>query len=134
MGLIGQIESIGHILLTTNLAASSGALAAVIVAYFSWNKFDLPMTLNGALGGLVSITAGCSMISPANSILIGALAGIIVFYSTLLLERLKIDDVVGAFPVHGLCGIWGTACVGLFAYGEKKDSSIVVTFLFSLIS
>jgi len=120
MGLIGQIESIGHILLTTNLAASSGALAAVIVAYFSWNKFDLPVTLNGALGGLVSITAGCSMISPANSILIGALAGIIVFYSTLLLERLKIDDVVGAFPVHGLCGIWGTACVGLFAYGEKK--------------
>ena len=72
------------------------------------------------MGGLVAITAGCSTISPVNSIFVGITAGAVVFYATLLLERFKIDDVVGAFPVHGLCGILGTACVGLFSFGDRK--------------
>lgn len=120
MGIVGQIENIGSIILTTNLSAAAGALSAMIVSFCYWRKFDLPMTLNGALGGLVSITAGCSMISPVCSLFVGGLAGIIIFYSTILLEKLKIDDVVGAFPVHGLCGIWGTGCVGLFSFADKK--------------
>lgn len=115
MGLVGNEELVGHILLTTNLAAATGALIAMIISYLKEDKFDLPMTLNGALAGLVGVTAGCAFIDYSGAVIIGAVSGGLVYYSTLWLEKFQIDDVVGAFPVHGICGLWGTIAIGLFA-------------------
>ena len=107
--------SIGRIAVTTNLAAAAGAVAAMITAWLSMKKPDASMTLNGALAGLVAITAGCATVSPLGAIFIGLIAGIIVVFSVLLIDRvLKIDDPVGAVSVHGVCGAWGTLAVGLF--------------------
>ena len=81
-------------------------------------KYDLPFTINGLLAGLVAITCPCYWVSPLGAILIGLIAGVVVYYGTLLLEHLRIDDPVGAVPVHGICGIWGTLSLGLFASGQ----------------
>jgi Amt family ammonium transporter len=81
-------------------------------------KWDLGISVNGFLGGLVAITAPCYWVSPASSVVIGAVAGVIVVYGIQLLEHLRIDDPIGAVPVHMFCGIWGTLCVGLFAAGK----------------
>lgn len=120
MGVIGQTEAIGHILLTTNLSAACGAISAMLIGHHYWKKFDLPLTLNGALAGLVGVTAGCATITPVGALVVGLISGVLMFYGVTLLEKLKIDDVVGAFPVHGLCGVWGTASVGLFANTDVK--------------
>jgi len=107
---------IGHIAMTTNLAA---ATAAVVVMFLSWIKYgkpDVSLTLNGALAGLVAITAGCAAVSLWGAIAIGAIAGFVVLYGIEFIERvLKIDDPVGAIAVHGLNGAVGTLCVGIFA-------------------
>lgn len=115
MGFFGQGELVGHILLTTNLAAAMGSLTAMLFGYIIYDKYDLPMTLNGALAGLVGITAGCAFVDTFGALVIGLISGIIMVIATILLEKFKVDDVVGAFPVHGACGIWGTAALGLFA-------------------
>ena len=108
--------AIGHIAMTTNLAAASGAVITMIVTWFKYKKPDVSMTLNGALAGLVGITAGCANVSMSGAIAIGAVAGVIVVFSVEFVERvLKIDDPVGAVSVHGVCGAWGTLAVGLFA-------------------
>ena len=108
--------AIGHIAMTTNLAAASGAVITMIVTWFKYKKPDVSMTLNGALAGLVGITAGCANVSMPGAIAIGAVAGVIVVFSVEFVERvLKIDDPVGAVSVHGVCGAWGTLAVGLFA-------------------
>ena len=107
--------AISHIVVTTSMAASAGALAATAVAWSFLGKPDLGMTINGALGGLVGITAGCAFVSVGSSLLIGAIAGAIVVFGVLLLDKLKIDDPVGALAVHGMGGIFGTLAVGLFA-------------------
>ncbi len=85
--------------------------------FYGWFKFgkpDLALTLNGALAGLVGITAGCSVVSPISAIVIGSIAGVFVILAVQLLDKLKIDDPVGAFPVHGFNGVWGTIAVGIF--------------------
>jgi Amt family ammonium transporter len=82
---------------------------------FVTRKPDLPTTLNGVLAGLVAITAPCAYVTPAYSLLIGAIGGVIVVYGALLLERLKIDDPVSAVPVHLMNGVWGTLAIGIFA-------------------
>jgi len=107
---------IGRIAVTTNLAAAAGAIAAMLTAWIVEKKPDGSMALNGALAGLVAITAGCASVSPVGAILIGLIGGITVVFSVIFIDRkLKIDDPVGAVSVHGVCGAWGTLAVGLFA-------------------
>ncbi|MGB0454275.1 MAG: ammonium transporter [Bacteriovoracaceae bacterium] len=115
MGIVSDPHLVGHILLTTNLAAAAGAFTAMLIGFGREKKFDLPTTLNGALAGLVGITAGCAFVTWFGSLIIGTVAGALMVFGTAWLESRKIDDVVGAFPVHGLCGVWGTAALGLFA-------------------
>jgi len=98
----------------TNLAAAAGALVATFVAWMKFGKPDVSFAMNGALGGLVSITAPCAWVSPVAAILIGAVGGVVVVSGVVLLDKLKIDDPVGAVVVHGMCGNWGTIAVGLF--------------------
>jgi Amt family ammonium transporter len=112
----GNADVVSLVAVNTNLAAAAGGLVAMLVAWlFITKKPDLPTTLNGVLAGLVAITAPCAYVTPAYSILIGAIGGVIVVYGALLLERLKIDDPVSAVPVHLMNGIWGTLAIGIFA-------------------
>lgn len=106
--------SIGRIAINTNLAAALGGIAAMITVWKRYGKPDLSMAMNGALAGLVAITASCACVEPWAAIVIGAAAGVIVVLGVELLDKLKIDDPVGAVPVHGMCGIWGTLAVGIF--------------------
>ncbi|MCB0777040.1 MAG: ammonium transporter [Chitinophagaceae bacterium] len=109
------IGGVAHVAVTTTLAAAGGAVAAMLVSWFVFKKPDLSMALNGALAGLVGITAPCASVSTSSAVIIGLVAGLLVFYSCLFFERtLKIDDPVGAISVHGICGAWGTIAVGLF--------------------
>ncbi|NTW10128.1 MAG: ammonium transporter [Chlorobiaceae bacterium] len=131
---------IGRVAANTTLAACGGALSAMTLAYYAGSfkgKFDVGFTVNGLLGGLVAITAPCYWVSPFGSIIIGLIAGVIVFIGIYLLEYLRIDDPVGAVPVHGLNGIFGTWAIGLFACGKYgvtgpagADNSAPVTGLF----
>ncbi len=108
--------SIGRIALMTNLSAATGAVAATITTWMVFGKPDVTMALNGALGGLVAITAPCSTVTPVGAIWIGLLAGALVVASvTFIDKRLRIDDPVGAVSVHGVCGLWGTLACGLFS-------------------
>jgi len=108
-------SSIGYIAVTTNLSAAAGAVAAMMTAWIILKKPDASMTLNGALAGLVAITAPCDGVSPMASIIIGTVGGILVVLSVLFIDYvLKIDDPVGAVSVHGVCGLWGTLSCGLF--------------------
>jgi Amt family ammonium transporter len=107
--------SIGYIAVTTNLAAAAGAIVAMIISWIIMKKPDASMALNGALAGLVSITAPCDGVSPVGAIIIGAVGGALVVFSVLFIDnKLKVDDPVGAVSVHGVCGLWGTLSVGLF--------------------
>ncbi|MGC8800414.1 ammonium transporter [Chloroflexus sp.] len=108
-------DAVAMVAVTTNLAAAAGALGALFTAWLRYGKPDLGQTLNGVLGGLVAITAGCAYVDPLAAIIIGFIAGPVVVFSAELLEKLKIDDPVGAVPVHLVNGIWGTLAVGLFA-------------------
>ena len=103
-----DFEGIGRVAANTTLAACSAGFAAMFVAYFMSKKWDMSFTVNGFLAGLVAITCPCYWVSPTGAILLGAVAGVIVVYGVELLEYLRIDDPIGAVPVHGMCGIWGT--------------------------
>ena len=95
----------------TNLSAAAGALASLFTTWFKYKYADLSMTLNGALAGLVSVTAGCYTMTPAGAVMVGAIGGVLVVFSVMFFEKLKVDDAVGAVSVHGVCGAWGTlAC------------------------
>ena len=108
--------AIGHIALTTNLAAAAGAVSAMLVAWTRYKRPTLSLSLNGALAGLVAITAGCDIVSPGGAVLIGLIAGIILVFSVEFFDQVaKVDDPVGAISVHGVNGAWGTLAVGLFA-------------------
>ncbi|WP_256009276.1 ammonium transporter [Desertivirga xinjiangensis] len=107
------------VLVTTTLGACGGAVAAALAAYFVNKTYDFGMTLNGILAGLVGITAGADVITPMESIIIGLVAGVLVVLGVKLLDALKLDDVVGAVPVHLFCGIWGTLAVGIFGEGKS---------------
>lgn len=109
----GDIDAAVLIAVNTTLAAAAGVVAATIASWFVFGKPDLSMSLNGALGGLVGITAGCDAFSNEWSIVVGAIAGLLVVAGVLLLDKLRIDDPVGAWPVHGLCGVWGCMALGL---------------------
>jgi ammonium transporter, Amt family len=111
--------AIAEIAVTTNLAGSAAALTATITAWLLLGKPDLGMTLNGCLAGLVAITAPCAFVSAGTSVLIGAIAGVIVVFGVLFFDKIKIDDPVGATSVHLLNGVFGTICVGLFSTPDR---------------
>jgi len=114
--LSGMNEKIGDIAVNTNLAGAMGANLAMIYTWLKYKKPDVSMTLNGALAGLVAITAGCASVNPWGSAIIGGLAGILVVVSVEFIDKkLKIDDPVGAISVHGVCGSFGTLMVGVFS-------------------
>ena len=133
-------DGIGRIAANTTLAACTGGLGAMLFALWfgpTKGKFDLGFTINGLLAGLVAITCPCYWVSPLGAIILGFIAGAVVFGGTYLLEYLRIDDPVGAVPVHGMAGIWGTLSLGFFASGQYgatgptgADTSSVVTGLF----
>jgi Amt family ammonium transporter len=108
---------ISVIAVNTNMAAAAGALAAMMVMYSKSKKFDVGMTLNGALAGLVAITAPCAWVAPWASVVIGLIAGVLVVMSVFALENMGVDDPVGAVSVHGTNGIWGLLALGIFADG-----------------
>ncbi|MBF7097054.1 ammonium transporter [Alkalibacter mobilis] len=113
---IENAEAISSIFITTNLAAAMGAIMAMAVTWIKYGKPDVSMTLNGALAGLVAITAGTAAVSPFGAAIIGTIAGIVIVLAVEFVDHvLKIDDPVGAISVHGVCGAMGTILVGLFA-------------------
>tara|TARA_B110000977_G_scaffold135151_1_gene171947 strand:- start:1673 stop:2992 length:1320 start_codon:yes stop_codon:yes gene_type:complete len=113
-GTVGDITDIGRIFANTNMAAASGAVVALAVTQIMYKKADLTMVLNGALAGLVSITAEPLAPTLFGALLTGAVGGVIVVITVPLLDKFKIDDVVGAIPVHLIAGIWGTLAVGFY--------------------
>ncbi len=107
--------AISHIVVTTNIAAALGGLAATVTSWVYLSKPDLSMIINGVLAGLVAVTASCAYVNLGSAALIGLVAGVIVVFSVTVLDSLKIDDPVGAVSVHLVCGIWGTLALGLFS-------------------
>lgn len=108
------ITDIAMIAVNTNLAAAAGSISAMAVSWKLYGKPDLGMSLNGALAGLVAITAGCANVSPASAVMIGLIGGALVVFSVLFFDKIRVDDPVGAVSVHGVCGAWGTLAAGLF--------------------
>ncbi|MBM7603543.1 ammonium transporter [Metabacillus litoralis] len=108
----------GFVALNTNLAAGAGAVAALIISWMVLGKSDIPTMLNGALAGLVAITASCAFVDTWAAVVIGFIAGMLVFYSARFFEKRKIDDPIFALSVHGVAGIWGTLSTGFFATPE----------------
>ena len=102
------------VLVTTCLAAATGGLSAFLVSLLKYKQYDLSMFLNGILGGLVGITAGADIMSVTDAIVIGAIAGVLIVVGVAFIDKLKLDDPVGAIAVHLICGIWGTLAVGIF--------------------
>ena len=130
-------QGIGRVAANTTLAACSAGLMAVLFVYPRSHKWDLGMSVNGFLGGLVAITCPCYWVSPSGALLIGLVAGIVVPLGVDFMEHRRWDDPIGAVPVHGMCGIWGTLSLGLFATGQfgiptadGTDTSTVVRGLF----
>ena len=115
LGLSGGFADLAaRVAVTTTLAAGAGAASAMVISWARTGKSDLSLTLNGILGGLVGITAGTATVEPWAAVVIGLVAGVVIVYGVSLLESLRIDDPVGAVPVHLFNGIWGTLAVGLF--------------------
>ncbi|WP_019534934.1 ammonium transporter [Paenibacillus ginsengihumi] len=105
----------GYVAMTTNMAAAAGAVAALLVAWMYFGKADIPSMLNGVLAALVAITASCAFVTVRDAIIIGAVAGIITFFTAQWFERAGVDDPIFAFSVHGIAGVWGTLANGIFA-------------------
>jgi Amt family ammonium transporter len=124
-------DRIGHIAMTTNLAAAAGACVVMTLTWLKYKKPDVSMTLNGALGGLVAITAGCNAVDMWGAIAIGVIAGVVIMVGVPFLEKvLKIDDPVGAVPVHCFCGVTGTLLVGVFSV----EGGLIATGSFDLLA
>ncbi|MBC7813381.1 MAG: ammonium transporter [Burkholderiales bacterium] len=115
LGAVGVTGTIGIVVLNTTLGAGGGTISAMFFQYFRTGKWDLAATLNGSLAGLVAVTGGCAFISPVSAIIIGLVGGILLLLWGDLLEKIKVDDAVGASSVHLACGVWGILAIGLFA-------------------
>jgi len=118
-------EATSLTLVTTCLAAAAGGVIAMLTSTLVFKNLDLTMFLNGILGGLVGITAGADQMSPGDAILIGAVAGALIVFAVSLVDKIKLDDPVGAIAVHLICGIWGTLAVGLFGAKAGFDQFLV---------
>ncbi len=122
------LEAMGNIFTTTNLAAAVASIVVMIITWIRYKKPDVSMTLNGSLAGLVAITAGTDLVTPAGSFFIGMMAGLVVVYGIEFIDKvLKIDDPVGAIGVHGICGALGTVMVGLFSASEYSYAGGVMS-------
>lgn len=140
-GSVGSISSkenadlVALTIMNTNTGGLAGAIIVGIIMYIQYKRFDITMILNGALGGLVSVTAGADVFDIYDPIYVGAIGGVIVVYGVSLFDRLKLDDPVGALSVHLLNGIWGTIAVALFAdvslWSQTKGVLVVGIFAFS---
>ena len=115
LGAVGNWELIGAVAVNTFLASAAGGISTMVYTHFAYGKIDITMVINGVLAGLVSITAGCNVVSPVSAIIIGSVAGVLVDVAVLLIDKQRIDDPVGAVAVHGINGLFGTLAVGLFA-------------------
>ncbi len=120
-------EATTYIALTTTISGAIGAVVAMILSWVAFKKPDLSMTLNGALAGLVGITANCDQVTQTSALIIGAVSGLLVFVGIVALDKLKIDDPVGAFPVHGICGVWGGIATGIFGTSFPEVDGTEVT-------
>ena len=118
----------------TNIAAAGGVVAAMALTQIMYKKIDLSMALNGALAGLVSITAGPDLDNHFLSLVIGAVGGVLVVIFVPLLDKMKIDDVVGAISVHLVAGIWGTLCVGIFGGGSIVTQAIGIVAIGAFVA
>lgn len=116
--LSADAVGVSYVFVTTALAACAGGLSSMFISWIVLKKPDLTMALNGILAGLVGITAGADVISVWSAVFVGLIAGIIVVFSIIFFDKIKIDDPVGAISVHGICGIWGTLAVGIFGGGS----------------
>merc|ERR1712118_326440 len=110
-----------HVMMNTTLSAATGGITVFLVQYAITRKYDCAALCNGILGGLVSITAGCSNVESGSAVLIGMLGGCIFVGSSMLVKKLKVDDPVDASSVHGACGIWGCVAAALFDFGAGTD-------------
>jgi Amt family ammonium transporter len=129
MGVAGDGgAAAASVAVNTNFAAAAATLTATLTAWLLLGKPDIGMTLNGCLAGLVGITASAAYVTPAASVLIGAIAGVLVVFSVLAFDRLRVDDPVGATSVHLVCGIFGTLCVGLFTAADLSASTAAGPF------
>jgi len=115
LGAVGNWELIGAVAVNTFLASAAGGISTMVYTHFAYGKIDITMVINGVLAGLVSITAGCNVVSPVSAIIIGSVAGVLVDVAVLVIDKQRIDDPVGAVAVHGINGLFGTLAVGLFA-------------------
>ena len=124
LGSVADATAMSIVYVNTNIGAAGGVVAAMVLTQLLYKKVDLTIALNGALAGLVAITAGPDLTNHATSMIIGAIGGALVVISVPLLDKLKIDDVVGAISVHLVAGIWGTLCVGIFGVGTVSTQLI----------
>lgn len=143
--LSAEPSAVSLVFVTTSLAAAGGAIGAYIASFYLFKTHDLSMVLNGILGGLVGITAGADQMGPGASIIIGIIAGLIIPFSVVFFEKIKIDDPVGATSVHLMCGLWGTLAVGIFGdmaglgqlwvqlYGFLAVGAFTFVFAFALM-
>ncbi len=134
LAMTGEANTIAVVFVAVNtfLAACTGAVAAMMASYFvNKGKPDLGITLNGMLAGLVGITANADIVTNVEALLIGLVAGVVVVGGMVLLEKMRIDDPVGAWPVHGLCGIWGGIATGLFGEGATLGVQILGSAVYS---
>jgi len=122
-------KDIALIFVNTNLAAATGSVCAMILSWLLFGKPEVSMSLNGALAGLVAITAPCATVSPTSSVVIGAVAGVLVVFAVMFFDRIKIDDPVGAISVHGVNGAWGTLAAGIFNAGGTSAAMVGVQLL-----
>ena len=135
-------SAVSLVFVTTTLAAAAGCMASIFISFAYLKKPDVTMALNGILAGLVGITAGADVVTWSAAICIGFVAGVIVVFAIVFIDRIKIDDPVGAISVHGICGIWGTLAVGIFSTNPEHNvgtqligtlSYAAFAFIFSLI-
>jgi Amt family ammonium transporter len=122
-------KDIAMIFVNTNLAAAAGCILAMLASWLKFGKPEIGMSLNGALAGLVAITSPCATVTPGSAIIIGAIAGVLVMFSVLFFDKIRVDDPVGAISVHGVCGAWGTLSAGIFAIDGLSLSVIGVQLL-----
>jgi len=142
-GSVGSISSkdaantVALVVMNTNNAGLIGGLIVMILGYLQYKKFDITMILNGALGGLVAITAGADVVSPISALIIGGIGGALVYYAVPFFDKLKLDDPVGALSVHLVNGIWGTIATGIFAKSVSlmaQIKGVVVVGIFAFVS
>ncbi|MBI1336939.1 MAG: ammonium transporter [Phycisphaera sp.] len=130
MAAVGYADAIAHIAVTTTLAAAMATITAAITSWLLQGKPDFTMIVNGTLAGLVAITAPCAYVSATSSLIIGAIAGVIVVFAVMSFDKCKLDDPVGALSVHLVNGIFGTLCVGLFAQKDICSAAVAEDGLF----